>query len=288
MFKFAKPIFLKGMEKEKNVTAFFAANFESKGENVVLHICGASFYRVTVNADTACHGIVRKNGTLYYFDTVDITDLVTEGINQIVIEVAGYGKGNQNNFIMAEVVAENNPVAATGCNFIGFLDAERVKQTESDELGNFKESYNVTGATMIKMNCQTVDVGPMHFKGTPKKYSYSYINAEKCAEIGKITPYKDRELKYPVFLKKGEYALFDLGEEMKGFIRFAIKTEEKAEFTVSYGKTKEKTDGILSFSLIDGEFDRESFHAVNGRYIKITATEGNFAVHLAGMHKYNK
>lgn len=288
MFKYAHPVFLKGMEKEKNVTAFFAANFESKGEKVILHICGASFYRVTVNADTACHGMVRKNGTLYYFDTVDITEFVTEGINQIIIEVAGYGKNNQNNFIMAEVVAEDQTVAATGCNFISFMDAERVKETECDELGNFKEEYNVTGATMIKMNCSKVDVGPMHFRGTSKEYKYSYINVPKALEIGKITPYKNKELRYPIVLEKGEYALFDLEEEMTGFIRFAIKIEDKAKLTVSYGKTKEKTDGQIKLSLIDGEFDRENFHITDTRYIKITATEGDLAIYLVGLHKYNK
>lgn len=288
MFKYAHPIFLKGMEKEKNVTAFFAANFESTGEKVILHICGASFYRVTVNADTACHGMVRKNGTLYYFDTVDITEFVTEGINQIVIEVAGYGKGEQNNFIMAEVVAEDQTVAATGCNFISFMDAERVKETECDELGNFKEEYNVTGATMIKMNCGKVDVGPMLFKGTNKEYKYSYVNAPKALEIGEITPYKNKELRYPIVLKKGEYALFDMEEEYKGFLRCAIKTEEKVKLNLSYGKEKERTDGFVTYSLIDGEFDRENFHITDARYIKITATEGSFAIHLIGMHQYNK
>ena len=60
MFKYAYPVFLAGMEEKENVTGFFAANFECEGKDVFLHICASSYYRVTVNGDTACHGKIKK------------------------------------------------------------------------------------------------------------------------------------------------------------------------------------------------------------------------------------
>ena len=90
MFKYAHPVFLKGMEEKENVTGFFAANFECDGKDVYLHICASSYYRVTVNGDTVCHGKIKKVMALYCFETIDISKYTTEGLNQIVIECVGY------------------------------------------------------------------------------------------------------------------------------------------------------------------------------------------------------
>ncbi len=290
MFKYAAPIFIKGQEKEKNVTAFFAANFEYTGNKpVILNITGSSFYRVTVNADTAFDGKLKKVMALYCYETVDITKFVTEGINQIVIECAGYynetDKETHKNFIMAEIFCDNKPLVATGCNFIGFLDAERVKNTELVENLYYREKYNISGATMIKSNVDIIDMGDMRFKGLLSECKYSYRNAVKALEKGKFTPYDKAQTKYPVSLEEGEYAIFDMEEEMEGFVRVAFKNEEKVKIRVNYGINKDREDGYIDYEAIDGEFDRESFHRVNLRYIKVTAVTGCVNIHLAGVHK---
>lgn len=293
MFKYAQPIFLKGKENEKNVTGFFAANFEcEKDKTVILDIAASSVYRVTVNGDTVCDGRLKKVMSLYCFETMDITKHTSEGINQIVIECAGYGSeidGEiQNNFVMAEITSDNKPLAATGCNFIGFLDAERVANTEIMPNGDYAESYNISGATMVKMNVDTVDIGRMRFKTILASYNYSYKNATKALEKGKFTPYDNAETRYPVVLEEGEYALFDMEETMEGFLRIAFKTLDKAVLRVSYGTEKEKCDGYVDFNVTDGEFDRESFHRVKARYIKVDAVKNKVAVHLIGMHTIKK
>jgi len=286
MFKYAAPVFIKGRENEKNVTAFFAANFEYEGNKpVILDITGSSVYRVTVNGDTAFDSRLKKEMQYFYYETVEITPFVTEGINQIVIECAGYYNEEQKNFIMAEIFCDNKPLVATGCNFIGFLDAERVKNTDITENGDYREVYNILGTAMVKMNVDIIDVGEMRFKGILSNVKYSYRNAVKAMEKGKFTPYSKTEKRYPVALSEGEYALFDMEEEMEGFIRVAFKTEGNALLRVSYGIEKDREDGYIDFNVIDGEFDRESFHRYNIRYIKVTVKQGMASVHLAGVHK---
>ncbi len=290
MFKYAAPVFIKGYEKEENVTAFFAANFEYTGNKpVILNITGSSFYRVTVNADTAFDSKFKKVMALYCYETVDITKFVTEGINQIVIECAGYYTENngarQENFIMAEIFCDNMPLVATGCNFIGFLDAERVKNTEFIDNLYYREKYNISGATMIKANVDIIEIKDMRFKGLFSECKYTYRNAVKAVEKGKFTPYDKAQTKYPVSLSEGEYAVFDMEEEMEGFIRIAYKTSDKASMRISYGTVKDSEDGFIDIDTIDGEFDRESFHRNKVRYIKVTAVKGNFDIHLAGVQK---
>ncbi|MBO5452992.1 MAG: hypothetical protein J6A69_03395 [Clostridia bacterium] len=290
MFKYAAPVFLKGQEKEKNITAFFAANFEYEGDKpVILDITGSSVYRVTVNSDTACDSRIKKVMSMFCYETVDITPFVTEGINQIVIECAGYlsdvNGEEQKNFIMAEIFCDGRPLVATGCNFIGFVDAEREKSTEKTENGDYREKYRISGATMIKTNVDIIDLGTMRFKGIFSEYKYSYKNAVKALEKGKFTPYKNVETRYPVTLTDGEYALFDMEKEMEGFVRVAFKTGKKAKIRVSYSLSKEREDGFIDFDVIDGEFERESFHRINLRYIKVTVLEGEAEIHLAGVHK---
>lgn len=290
MFKYAAPVFIKGHEEEKNVTAFFAANFEYEGDKpVILDITGSSVYRVTVNGDTVCDSRIKKVMTMYCYESVEITPFVTEGINQIVIECAGYycevNGEKQKNFIMAEIFCDGKPLVATGCNFIGFLDAERVQNTKCLKNGDYEEKYNISGATMIKSNVDIIDLDPMRFKGIYSEYKYSYRNAKKALEKGKFTPYDRFEKRYPHSLEKDEYVIYDMEEETEGFIRVAFKTFGKAKIRVAYGKEKERCDGYIDFSVIDGEFDRESFHRLIFRFIKVSVLEGEAEIHLAGIQK---
>lgn len=289
MFKYAKPVFLKGKDKEKNVTGFFAANFEWQENEVTLEICASSVYRVTVNGDTVCDSKLEKVMDVFCYESIDITRYVTEGLNQIVIECCGYyneiGGERQKNFVMAEISNNNNSLAATGYNFIGFLDAERISNTEITESGDYREKYNVTGAAMIKMNVDVVDFGHMKFKGMFTKYNYSYKNAVKAIEKGKFTPYLKTELRYPLELEEGEYCIYDMEEVMKGFIRVAFKTYDKAKIRVSYSKEKDSCDGFVDFDVIDGEFDRENFLRTDLRFIKVDVIKGKAEIHLAGVHK---
>jgi hypothetical protein len=262
-----------------------------------LHICASSYYRVTVNGDTACHGKIKKAMALYKFETIDISKYTTPGINQIVVECVGYNtkiaEETQKNFIIAEVVAEGETVAATGRNFVSFMDAERVSDCEKRENGEYLEKYQISGATMVKMTAQKVDIGPMHFMGEKREYDYAYKNAPLCAEKG-IFSVNDEKIsynkvygktKYPITLKTGEYALFDMEEKVKGFIRMAFKTFDKANLFILGSKDNVVFENLMELEVIDGEFDRESFHTSEIKYLKVLVTQGEAEVHLMGMHQ---
>lgn len=163
MFKTAKPIFLKNLEKEMNITAFFAANFDCSGENAKLLITGATYYRITVNGEFAGYGPARAPKGFTRVDEIDITPYVSWGLNQIVIEVASYNCRsfaciNNQGFLQAEIIADGNVVAATGFNFIGFMDVERVQKVmRYSYQRHFSEVYNRKGGSMIKVPVEVVD-----------------------------------------------------------------------------------------------------------------------------------
>ncbi len=162
MFKVAKPIFLKDMNKEMNVTAFFAANFDCSGENAVLTITGATYYRITVNGEFVGYGPARAPHGFTRVDVLDISKYVSWGLNQIVIEVASYNCDtfafvNVPGFLQAEITADDKVIAATGYNFIGFIDVERVQKVMRYSYQRpFSEVYLRNGGSMLKMPVEEV------------------------------------------------------------------------------------------------------------------------------------
>lgn len=194
MFKTAKPIFLKDLRKEMNITAFFAANFDCSGENATLTITGATYYRVTVNGEFVCYGPARAPKGFTRVDVLDISKFVSWGLNQIVVEVASYNCDtfayvNNPGFLQAEIAADDKIVAATGYNFVGFIDAERVQKVMRYSYQRpFSEVYMRKGGSMLKVPVEVVEpkLGFM-IRKVPEP-DYNIVVPISSAYTGKLIP----------------------------------------------------------------------------------------------------
>lgn len=261
MFTVAKPIYLKNLEKENNVTAFFAANFDCDGENATLTIAGHSAYRVSVNGDFACFGPSKTIEGFAKFDVVDISKYVSYGLNQIVIECATYVESDTPNFIQAEVFADGNVVAATSYNFIGFLDVERLESV------NASEKYNISGSSMIQTSVQQVSSTPILLKRDVPYPAYRIISPAS-------------KIKFPIEIKDSIEIPF--GCDYCGFINIAYKTSDKAEILVE----NELGEALMEIKTIDGEFQRESFNPHKAQKIIIKVLSGSVELYDVFIKEY--
>ncbi len=261
MFTVAKPIYLKNLGKENNVTAFFAANFDCDGENATLTIAGHGAYRVSVNGDFACFGPSKTVEGFAKFDVIDISKYVSYGLNQIVIECATHEESDTTNFIQAEVFADGNVVAATSYNFIGFLDVERLESSGTSE------KYNISGSSMIQTSVQQVFSTPILLKRDVPYPTYRNINP-----VSKI--------KFPA--KINESIEIPFGCNYCGFINIAYKTNDKAEILVE----NESGELLMEIKTIDGEFQRESFNPHKAEKIIIKVLSGSVELYDVFIKEY--
>ena len=130
MFIKAKPIWLSGKEKEKNVQAEFIAEFFGR-KNIVLKITGATTFRVRLNDKIIHYGPARTAQGYARVDEIKLTEIKEK--NKIVIEAAGYNCNSyagvmQDSFIQAEVCSDRECLVATGYDFSGLLVNQRVQK----------------------------------------------------------------------------------------------------------------------------------------------------------------
>ncbi|MBR4933106.1 MAG: hypothetical protein IKZ03_01490, partial [Clostridia bacterium] len=122
MFKKALPIWLRGLEKEKNIQAKFIARFKC-GDTPVLKITGATFYRVFLNGKIVHYG---PSPAARGHARVDVVKLcaVSGEENELTVEAAGYNCFSyaaikQTSYIIAEICDGERVIASTGHNFKG-------------------------------------------------------------------------------------------------------------------------------------------------------------------------
>ncbi len=261
MFTVAKPIYLKNLQKENNVTAFFAANFDCDGENATLTIAGHGAYRVSVNGDFACFGPSKAVEGFAKFDVIDISKYVSYGLNQIVIECATYEEASSPNFIQAEVFADGNVVAATSYNFIGFLDVERLESKGS------AEKYNISGSSMIQTSVEQVFSTPILIKRDVPYPAYKIIKPAS-------------KIKFPKEIN--DNIEISLGSIYCGFINIAYKANDKTEFVIE----NELGELLMEIKSIDGEFQRESFNPHKAEKIIIKVLNGSVELYDVFIKEY--
>lgn len=260
MFTTAKPIFLKNLDKEDSVTAFFAANFDCDGDNAILTIAGHSAYRVTINGDFVCLGPSKAICGFAKFDTVDISKYVSFGLNQIVIECASYEENKTVNFIQAEIFTDGKIVAATGYNFIGFLDVERLKAK------GYSEKYNISGSSMIQTQVEVVNNTPILIKRDVPYPEYKIIKSK---------------LKKPIDISETYEIEFE--NTICGFLNLEYSTDKVVEFKIY----DENEQCIIDFKSIDGEFARESFNPYKVKKLKIVVSSGALTLNNIYIKEYS-
>ncbi len=269
MFTYAKPVFLKNLKNEKNVTAFFCANFEYDEGVARLEVTGATKYKVTVNGDFICAGPAKAPHGYCKFDSIDITNFVTPGINQIVIEVASYNAHcydgiSSPGFIWAEVQADGKCVAATGSNFIGFLDMERVQKCSRYSLErHFSEVYVIGGSTMIQTELEVVDTGLIPMKRDVHYPVYPFADPKKILNRGKFK-ITDKEVEPALVESNVEKGISD-GFKQKELEYNPLSELKKAEFS-----DIQKLNSSVKYpvSLKKGEFVTFEFETTTLGFIK--------------------
>ena len=349
MFKLAKPIFLKDLNKEMNITAFFAANFDCSGEDAKLFITGASQYRITVNGEFVGCGPARAPHGFTRIDEIDISKHVSWGLNQIVIELASYNCAHFNyvnnpGFLQAEIIADNKIVAATGHNFAGFADVERVQKVMRISYQRpFSEVYVRNGGSMAKIPVVTVEPNLNYMIRKTEIPDYDIVNPVSYAYKGEMTVKKQKEypvqrfidkmnanptmgsngfykkdikhkpiydildrprtvtekdlqLEFPITLKRGEYAVLDMGKNVTGFIRHnVVVNSKKARMIIGFNERDTNGEflpfenhitNVIDYQMIDGEFEGETFEVYGFRYLYIFAIEGDISLESISVREY--
>ncbi len=136
-FSAARPVWLEGLELEKNIHAGFRAVFETdKTASVVLCLTGATIYRVFLNGEFVHFGPARGPHGFFRVDELDLSAKVVEGRNLLAIEVVGcnspsYAYLDQPSFLQAELMIDGIIVAATGGGGFHTLHLpERIQKVE--------------------------------------------------------------------------------------------------------------------------------------------------------------
>lgn len=133
MFKVAKPIFLRGQSSEKNILAVFRADFHYSGGGANISVAASTFYRLKINGEFAGYGPARAPHGYCRVDATDITGCLKTGNNTVSIEVISYNINSfytvmHPGFLIAEITAQGACICATGRDFNGFRNEQKVKK----------------------------------------------------------------------------------------------------------------------------------------------------------------
>lgn len=138
-FVSAKPIWPKGLEREKNLFVGFRASFKvTERRHTILRATGSTIYRIFVNGVFGGYGPARGPHGYYRLDEWDITPSLHAGENHVAFEVAGYNINSyylldQPSFLQAEVVAVSKVLASTaggGVQFVARILPERLRKVQ--------------------------------------------------------------------------------------------------------------------------------------------------------------
>ena len=156
-FVSAKPVWLEGREKEKNVFVGFRATVDGKAaESAVVRLTGATICRLFVNGEYLGYGPARGPHGFYRVDEWPLKGRCKPGPNVIAIEVAGYNANSyyfidQPSFLQAEVVAGTTVLASTAGTGAPFeaqaLDSRVQKVQRYSFQRPFSEVFRLTPTT---------------------------------------------------------------------------------------------------------------------------------------------
>lgn len=134
MFIHALPIWLDGLQATMNIQAAFSADFAVEDpQEIVLHITGATLYKVFVNDQFAGYGPARAPHGYARVDEIPLQGYVKSGKNHIRIEVSGsfcysYYTVCQPSFLCAEIRQGKNVLCHTGQDFTGVWLRNRLQK----------------------------------------------------------------------------------------------------------------------------------------------------------------
>ena len=104
------------------------------------------------------------------------------------------------------------------------------------------------------------------------------------------------QVKLPVVLKKGQYAILDFGRIEAGFLQTSMEALEESDVVVAFSELYEGNEfkfaeiamhSVLEYFLAAGDKrDTESFEPYTFRFVMVAVKEGAVKLHLAGVRTY--
>lgn len=295
-FVSAKPVWLEGREKEKNVFAGFRATVDGKAaESAVLRLTGATICRVFVNGEPLGYGPARGPHGFYRVDEWPLKGHCKPGPNVVAIEVAGYNANSyylidQPSFLQAEVVAGKKVLASTAGEGEAFearaLESRIQKVQRYSFQRPFSEVYKLSpdsdawrtgGAFQAQKTAVLPDRALL-----PRLSPYPAFAVQKplrvvCEGTTKNNPGKslwtDRSIK-------------DIGPKLGGYPEAELQTMPLNDLqrleTASAVRTEKPLDAQSRLALADGQFRVVDFGRNNSGFIGATVRcEAPTRVYLA-------
>ena len=195
-FEKAKPIFLKDKSTSTNTFAVFRTEI-AYTKNATLYITASSFYRLSINGAFVAFGPARTAKNFARIDRMDIAPYLQNGKNEILIEVEGYycaslSTVRQPSFLLCEIRAENEILAATGFDFDGFSPAYKVRhvkrysyQRHFGEVWDFRK-----GDAISESDRCPIEILKLPIKLLTRTAPYPYYEdtyAQNIATFGKLS-----------------------------------------------------------------------------------------------------
>lgn len=245
-FKESVPVWETGTLFEKNYTLIFRANIKSTAD-AFLNLAAHSFYQVFLDGKFLCAGPARAGHDFYRVDNICLGKLKKE--TELDIFVTGYNTDtfccvNEPSFLCAEVVCEDEVLAATGR--FGFSAAryeERVQKVQRLSYQRaYAEYYKIAPGKKHSFDCVLEDVGNKNFIEREvyypeyKRVAITNIISRGTAEEGElIREYNDR-------------AITEILTERDGFLRDELVVEQTKEVgKIKYTKTEQKSVDAREF-----------------------------------------
>ncbi len=233
-FKKAAPVWIKGEEKEMNVSLCLSAVFS--GESASLSVTGHSLYQVFLNGRLIAEGPARAGHGFYRVDRLDLTPHLADGENRVEIITAGYNVNSfylldEPSFVCAELFVDSVCAAATGKD--GFTAKEYSGRVRKVQRYSFQRPFTeVYSLPSEDADAELEITADKKFISRDVPYpDYEFTPFERVIKTGTFE-YKDRERYY------GDRSVTRIDTKLKGYPMdeltvFSMKEAERLECTGS-------------------------------------------------------
>lgn len=149
MFSKAQPVWLRDRETEVNLAVQFKALCPGAIQ-ATARIATSGYYHLNVNGHFVACGPARAGKGHFRMDEIDLSSLLTQKENVVVLEVCGYNAFSfelqkQPSFLQAEIVSGGKALVWTGAHFTARVSPFRRRKTQRYSFQRvFSEAYHIT------------------------------------------------------------------------------------------------------------------------------------------------
>jgi len=278
----AKPVWIQGREREKNLTLGFRSVFDKPGkETVSVRIAASTLYRIFLNGQFIGHGPARAAHDFYRIDEWPLNEHLKEGANILAVEVAGYNVNSfylldQPSFLQAEITAGEQVLKATGpdrTDFNSFVIADRIQKVPRF---SFQRPF---------IECYQLDSRAFKWRSDPSVNPPGYTCTEMPVKnlLVRGVPYSDFKTRLPLQIHStGRFisgvriekywkdrSLTQIGEKLGGY--------PENELTVNPSLIMQETETV-SQETLNRSYDKTVPISLPGHHFSIV----DFGVNLSG------